>query len=296
MSSLVYSTEWDMEVKTSVRYYNNTPVRSRWDELNKKWWYSAVDIVFITTGSTNSRRYWNTYKSRHTEVSTICGQLKMKASDGKYYLTDVLDENGINILLMDISGTNKQEIVKWVKGLASPLDEESRARAYELYSNNYLNNISIGTIDGLIKIHKYLFEGIFPFAGKIRSKNISKGGFIFANCMYLPTILSDIEKMKEDTIEDIVKKYVEMNIAHPFMEGNGRATRIWIDLIIRKSLKKSIDWSKIDKKDYLMAMEESTTNITHIYELIKRALTDDIDNHELFMKGIDYSYYYEEID
>ena len=220
----------------------------------------------------------------------------MKASDGKYYLTDVLDENGINVLLMDISGTNKQEIVKWVKGLASPMDEESRARAYELYSNNYLDNISIGTIDGLIKIHKYLFEGIFPFAGKIRSKNISKGGFIFTNCMYLPSILSDIEKMKEDTIEDIVKKYVEMNIAHPFMEGNGRATRIWIDLIIRKSLKKSIDWSKIDKKDYLMAMEESTTNITHIYELIKRALTDDIDNHELFMKGIDYSYYYEEIE
>ena len=105
-------------------------------------------------------------------MSSICGQLKMKASDGKYYLTDVLDENGINVLLMDISGTNKQEIVKWVKGLASPMDEESRARAYELYSNNYLDNISIGTIDGLIKIHKYLFEGIFPFAGKIRSKNI----------------------------------------------------------------------------------------------------------------------------
>ena len=114
--------------------------------------------------------------------------------------------------------------------------------------------------------------------------------------MYLPTILSDIEKMKEDTIDDIVKKYVEMNIAHPFMEGNGRATRIWVDLIIRKNLKKSIDWSKIDKKDYLAAMEESTTNVTHIYELIKNALTDDIDNHELFMKGIDYSYYYEEID
>ena len=285
-----------MEVKTSVRYYNNIPVRSRWDELNKKWWYSAVDIVFIITGSLNSRRYWNTYKSRHDEVSSFCGQLKMKASDGKYYLTDVLDENGINVLLMDISGTNKQEIAKWVKGLASPLDEESRTRAYELYSNNYLDDISIGTVDGLVKIHKYLFEGLLPFAGKIRSKNISKGGFIFANCMYLPTILSDIEKMKEDTIDDIVKKYVEMNIAHPFMEGNGRATRIWVDLIIRKNLKKSIDWSKIDKKDYLAAMEESTTNVTHIYELIKNALTDDIDNHELFMKGIDYSYYYEEID
>lgn len=285
-----------MDSKVSVRFYNSIPIRARWDNDNKKWLYAASDVVMALTGSQNSRRYWNKVKSRNRELSTICGQLKMKASDGKYYLTDVLDNEGITILLMIIGGKNKLEFAKWVKGLASPIDEESRNRAYELFYNGLLDNMIEGSYESLEKIHSYLFDGLYAFAGKMRSKNISKGGFIFANCMFLPAILNDITNMPMDTFEQIVKKYVDMNIAHPFMEGNGRATRIWLDLILKRRLKKMIDWSKIDKKDYLNAMEESPINQEPIFKLLNNALIDDIDNHELFIKGIDYSYYYEEIE
>ena len=141
-----------------------------------------------------------------------------------------------------------------------------------------------------------MFDGLYDFAGKIRSKNISKGGFIFANALYLPTILESIDKMPETKLEQIVDKYIEMNIAHPFMEGNGRSTRIWLDQILIRSLKKCVDWSKIDKKEYLTAMSISTTSPSQIFNLISDALTDDFENRELVIKGIDYSYYYEEVE
>ena len=146
------------------------------------------------------------------------------------------------------------------------------------------------------QIHSYLFGGLYDFAGKIRGLNIAKGGFAFAPAMYLNENLARIEKMPEDAIEHIVKKYVEMNIAHPFMEGNGRATRIWLDLILKKNLHTCTDWSKINKREYLQAMKESPVDASHIFALIKGAQTPQIDDRELFMKGIDYSYYYEEAD
>jgi len=149
-------------------------------------------------------------------------------------------------------------------------------------------------VKGLQQIHSYLFGGLYDFAGQIRTKNISKGGFMFANALHLPQTLSGIEKMPEGTLYEIVKKYVEMNVAHPFLEGNGRSTRIWLDLILKRNLSRCVDWSKINKRDYLAAMQRSPFDDTAIQSLIKNALTDNINDREVFMKGIDYSYYYEQ--
>lgn len=146
----------------------------------------------------------------------------------------------------------------------------------------------------LQQIHAYLFGGLYEFAGQIRNKNISKGGFTFANCLYFPAIIPTIERMPETTLDEIADKYVEMNVVHPFIEGNGRSTRIWLDLMLRRSLKLCVDWSRIDKNEYLTAMRESVVDSTHIKSLLKGALTDKINDREMFIKGIDYSYYYEE--
>ena len=143
------------------------------------------------------------------------------------------------------------------------------------------------------QIHAALFDGLYDFSGQIRSKNISKGGFEFASARFLPETLRNIEQMPERTLQEIVTKYVEMNIAHPFMEGNGRSMRIWLDLVLKKNLARCVDWSRIDKKDYMLAMEKSVLDNTLILQLIQNALTDQIDDREVFMKGIDYSYYYE---
>jgi len=165
-----------------------------------------------------------------------------------------------------------------------------------LFDSNIINNIEIGTVKSLQQIHSFLFGGLYPFAGQIRSKNISKDNFAFASAIYLSDILKDIEKMSEKTFDEIINKYIEMNIAHPFMEGNGRATRIWLDLILKKNLSQVIDWSNISKEDYLNAMKVSLNSDKQIKELLKESLTNDINSRELFMKGIDYSYYYEEIE
>ena len=157
-----------------------------------------------------------------------------------------------------------------------------------------IDDIEIGSIKGLKQIHSQLFGGIYEFAGQLRKLNISKGGFTFASVGYLEQTLSAIEKMEETSVEGIVKKYVEMNVAHPFMEGNGRSTRIWLDQIMKKNLKKCVDWSKIDKTSYLNAMKKSVVDYSEVLALIERALTDKINDREIFMKGIDYSYYYEE--
>ena len=153
-----------------------------------------------------------------------------------------------------------------------------------------------GSIQCLQQIHAYLFGGLYDFAGQIRSKNISKGGFSFANALYFDTILPNIERMPETSFDEIIDKYVEMNVAHPFMEGNGRSTRIWLDLMLKRSLKRCIDWSKVDKKSYLEAMRKSVADSSDLKELLQSALTDKINDREMFMKGIDYSYYYESDD
>jgi cell filamentation protein len=178
--------------------------------------------------------------------------------------------------------------------MTKKIDDQSKEKAYKLFDTGDINNIEIGTIVGLCQIHKYIFEELLSFAGIIRDKNISKGNFRFASAMYLNEVLLKIEKMPEKSFEDIIAKYVEMNIAHPFMEGNGRSTRIWLDLMLKKNLHKCIDWSKIDKQEYLSAMERSPVNDLEIKELFRNALTGKINDRELFYNGIVQSYYYEE--
>lgn len=282
--------------KTSIRFFNDVAVRSVWDEKNAKWWCAAVDLCEALTNSKNPRVYWNTLKKRNSQLSTICQQLKLTAADGKQYRTDVLDEEGISLLLAYLPRKNNSAFLNWVKGMGNTTDEKSKAKAYDLFESGFIREIEVGTVKGLQQIHGYIFGGLYDYAGQIRTKNISKGGFMFASAAFLPDTLQQIEAMPETTQTEIFKKYIEMNIAHPFMEGNGRSTRIWLDLILKKNLKKCVDWSRIDKKDYLSAMRESVSDSSTICSLIKKALTDDIHNREIIMKGIDYSYYYEEVD
>ena len=232
-------------------------------------------------------------KSRKNELSTICRQLKLKARDGKSYNTDVVDETGLNTVIALIPSKKSEVFASWMKNMETSLDEKSKQKAYELFESGFIDNIEVGTLKGLQQIHGYIFGGLYDFAGQIRTVNIANGGLAFAPALYLDGALAHIGKMSENTLEEIVNKYVEMNVAHPFMEGNGRSTRIWFDLILKRNLKKCVDWSLIDKKDYLAAMRESVSDPTKIYGLVKNALTDDIHNREIIMKGIDYSYYYE---
>ena len=176
------------------------------------------------------------------------------------------------------------------------IDKLSFAKAHALFETGDIDRIEVGTVKGLCDIHRYLFDGLYDFAGKVRTLNISKGNFRFANCMYLDVMLPIIEKMPETTFEEIVAKYVEMNIAHPFREGNGRATRIWLDLMLKKQLGLCVDWSQVDKYTYLEALRASVADATSLKCLLHAALTDKINDRETFMKGIDYSYYYEQED
>ncbi|MCL2648349.1 MAG: Fic family protein [Phycisphaerales bacterium] len=173
------------------------------------------------------------------------------------------------------------------------IDEKSKQKAYAFFDSGAIHAIEVGTVRGLCDIHRHLFGGLYDFAGQIRTVNISKGYFRFAAAMYLHEALQKIENMPEDTFEHIIAKYVEMNIAHPFREGNGRATRIWLDFILKKSLKKCVDWRQVDKSDYLSAMERSPVKSLEIQELLRSALTDQINDREVYMKGIDQSYFYE---
>ena len=281
-------------IKTSIRFFDDIPVRAVWNEETSKWWFCAVDIAEALTGSKSPRRYWNTFKSRNPQLSSICRQLKLPARDGKMYLTDVIDDSGVNMVLAMIPSKKATVFLKWLQTMGTSIDEQSKQKAYSLFEDGIINTIEVGTVKGLRQIHAYIFGGLYDFAGQIRNVNISKGGFMFANALYLDETLQAIENMPEETFAQIVKKYVEMNIAHPFREGNGRTTRIWLDLILKKNLSKCVDWSQIDKKDYLDAMRKSVSDSNWIFNLLQNALTDRIDNREIFMKGIDYSYYYEE--
>lgn len=182
----------------------------------------------------------------------------------------------------------------WFTYSDNSIDGQSKKKAYSFFESNLIAESDIGTTKSLQQIHAYIFGGLYDFAGKIRQKNISKGGFQFAMSHFLDNTLKQIEEMPETTFDEIVDKYVEMNIAHPFMEGNGRSARIWLDLIFKKRLKCCVDWSKINKKEYHNAMVLSATNSTKLKYLLQNALTTEIDSREMFMKGIDYSYYYEE--
>ena len=281
-------------VKTSIRFFNDIPVRSVWDDDTASWWLCATDIITVLVDTSNPRVYWATIKRRNPQLFANCKQLKLMASDGKRYNTDVINDEMFNSLMVILKSPKKEIFQKWITTVSSSIDEKSKIKAYDLFDSGAINDIDSGTIRGLQQIHSYLFGGLYDFAGKIREKNISKGGFTFANSMYLHDALKKIETMPESTVDEIIEKYVDMNIAHPFMEGNGRSTRIWLDLIFKNNLSKCVDWSKIDKKEYLIAMQKSPVNDSKIKKLIKSALTDRIDDREIFMKGIDYSYYYEE--
>lgn len=177
--------------------------------------------------------------------------------------------------------------------LARMEEKISKKKAVELFENGYLDAYEVGSFQMLAAIHRYLFDEIYDFAGKIRNVNVAKGNFRFAPFMYLQAAIENVEKMPQSTFDEIIEKYVEMNIAHPFREGNGRSTRIWLDLILKRELKKVIDWSRVDKEDYLLAMERSPIKDIEIKYVLKQALTDRIDDREVYMKGIDHSYYYE---
>ena len=285
-----------MKAKTSIRFFNHVPVRARWCDDDKTWWYASTDVIKALLQSKDPRRYWNTFKTRHPELSSFCRQLKLTAADGKQYETDCLNQTGINRLLLLLPAKNRNLFSDWIMGMADPVDEQSKRNAYELFENSILDSAEPGTVKSLQQIHAFLFGGLYDFAGHIRSQNISKGGFVFANCLFFDQIFRNIEAMPDQTAEEIIDKYVEMNIAHPFMEGNGRATRIWLDQLLKARIGKCIDWQQIEKKAYLAAMEKSPYNASDIKQLLLPALTDKTDDREVFMKGIDYSYYYETID
>ena len=290
----------DKQNKISIRFFNDQEVRAAWDYDSNRWLFSVVDVIAVLTDSKNPRNYWKVLKHRLTkagnELVTNCNQLKLVASDGKRYLTDCLPQDELLRLIESVPSKYASAFARWLITGENQIDSKSRDKAYQLWDSTLLQTIEVGTARGLQQIHAFLFGGLYDFAGQIRQKNIAKGGFQFAVSRFLGETLSQIEKMPETTLEEIVDKYVEMNIAHPFMEGNGRSTRIWLDLILKRSLKKCVDWSQIDKTDYMEAMRLSPVNPQRIRELITDALTDKINDREMFMKGIDYSYYYEQND
>lgn len=289
--------------KISIRFFDNREVRAVWDEENAKWCFSVLDIVGVLTDQNDyskNRNYWKYLKAKlkkeNSQVVSATTQLKFLAPDGKRRLSDALDYQGIIALGKEFPSKKANRFIEWFTYSEESIDGKSKTKAYALFESSFINNIEVGTTKGLQQIHAYLFGGLYDFAGQIRQKNISKGGFQFAVSRFLDETLKQIEAMPEATFDEIVEKYVEMNIAHPFMEGNGRSMRVWLDLILKKGIKKCVDWSEIKKADYMNAMMLSPTNSKVLKNLINNALTNKIYDREMFMKGIDYSYYYEEND
>lgn len=289
--------------KKSIRFFNDREVRAVWDEEHAKWWFSATDIVRAINNEddyTKSRNYWKYLKGKllkaGIQVVSATNQFKFEAPDGKMRAGDVLDAESVQTIAKHYPNNRASAFLDWFVYSDNSVDGQSKKKAYTLIESGLLDSMEIGTVNSLQQIHAYLFGGLYDFAGQIRTKTIWKDGTLFCRAEYLKENLMKIERMPETTFDEIVDKYVEMNVAHPFMEGNGRSTRIWLDLIFKKQLKLCVDWSKIDKKEYLLAMRLSTTNAMPIKKLLYGAMTDLIEDREMFMKGIDYSYYYEQID
>ncbi len=289
--------------KKSIRFFNDREVRAVWDEEHSKWWFSATDIVraindeedYIKAGN-----YWRWLKKKLTikgvQLVSITHDFKFQAPDGKQRAADALDAECVQTLAKNYPNNRARKFLDWFTYSDNSIDGQSKKKAYTLIESGLLDSMEPGTVKCLQQIHAYLFGGLYDFAGQIRTKTIWKDGTLFCRAEYLMQNLRHIEAMPESTFDEIVNKYVEMNVAHPFMEGNGRSTRIWLDLMFKKRLKLCVDWSLIDKKSYLAAMRSSTTDASAIRALLGQAMTDRIDDREIFMKGIDYSYYYEQTD
>ena len=208
-----------MSNKISIRFFNDREVRAAWDDSANQWLFSVADIVGVLTESVNPRKYWSVLKSRlkktNPELTTTCSQLKMTASDGKRYLTDCLSQQDILVLVEHIPSRHAAKFIKWFTYSDDTIDGKSRTKAYALFESGLLSSMEPGTVKCLQQIHAYLFGGLYDFAGQLRDKNISKGGFTFANALYFSTILPNIENMPETSFEEIINKYVEMNVAHP---------------------------------------------------------------------------------
>lgn len=289
--------------KVSIRFFGDWEIRAVWSDENSKWYFSVLDIIGAIRKEASyekCRNYWKYLKAKlkkeNSQLVSVTTQLKLTAKDGKKYMSDALDDKGILMLISEFPSKVATAFIQWLTMSEETIDGKSKSKAYSLFDSSFINSIEVGTVKGLQQIHAYIFGGLYDFAGQIRRLNIAKGGFQFAMAAYLQDSLKQVEAMPENTFEEIVSKYIEMNICHPFMEGNGRSTRIWLDLMLKKNLKKCIDWSKIDKKQYLEAMKHSVVDSTMLCKLLKNVMTDDINNREVFMKGIDYSYYYEQED
>lgn len=287
--------------KISTRFFNDREVRAVWDEENSKWWFSAIDIIRAINNEEDyvkAGNYWRWLKKKFSsegvQLVSITHDFKFTAPDGKKRTADALDYDCVQILAKHFPNNNAVKFLDWFNYSDNTIDGQSKKKAYTFLNSDLVSDEDVGTTKALQQIHAYIFGGLYDFAGKIRTKTISKGDFTFCVAQYLNEALANIDKMSENSFDEIVDKYVEMNVAHPFMEGNGRSTRIWLDLILKKRLKKCVDWSKIVKNEYLQAMIESHSDSTKIRDLLKNALTDKINDREIFMKGIDYSYYYEE--
>jgi cell filamentation protein len=289
--------------RISIRFFDDREVRAVWDDENAKWWFSVLDIVGVLRDEDDyerNRNYWKYLKAKlkreNNQLGSVTTQLRLRATDGKSYNTNVLDYDGVRELAKNFPSKNANRFIEWFTYSDETIDGKSKAKAYALFDSSLLETIEVGTVKGLQQIHGYLFGGLYDFAGQIRTLNIAKDGFRFAPTQFLNNTLKNIEQMPESSFDEIVDKYVEMNVAHPFMEGNGRSARIWLDLILKKNLRLCVDWSLIAKQDYLAAMIDSTMNPDRINALLKTALTDKINDRETFMKGVDYSYYYEQED
>lgn len=289
------------QLKISIRFFNEREVRAVWDDEHSKWWFSVLDIVSVLNEEpdyTKVRNYWKYLKAKlrkeEKQLVSATTQLKLTAADGKKYNTDMLDSEGIIELSKKFPNNKASKFLDWFLYSDTSIDGQSKKKAYSLFESNLINGFEVGTTKGLQQIHAYLFGGLYDFAGQIREKSISKGGYHFVYAQQLKSSLQQIDTMPQTTLEEIILKYAEMNKAHPFMEGNGRSSRVWLDMMLKKQLKKCVDWSKIKKEDYMNAMIISTVDSSVLKLVLETALTPKINDREMFMKGIDYSYYYEE--
>ena len=289
------------QLKISVRFFDDREIRAVWDDDCSKWWFSVLDIVGALNEEpdyTKVRNYWKYLKTKlkkeNNQLVSVTNQLKLLAADGKKYNTDMLDSAGIIELSKSFPNNKAMKFLDWFLYSDTSIDGQSKKKAYTLFESNLIIEFEVGTTRGLKQIHAYLFGGLYDFAGQIREKSISKGGYRFVYAQHLKSTLQQIDAMPQITLEEIISKYVQMNKAHPFMEGNGRSTRIWLDMMLKKHLKKCVDWSKIKKENYMNAMIISIVDSSVLMQLIKTAQTAKINDREMFMKGIDYSYYYEE--